>query len=82
MGWGCYKHEIDRGSDAWKTKVAEIAPADCKPWGRDGEVCPACHQEVVAEVQRLRKELFDRGVCPDCGSDSGCHECYGLAEYQ
>ena len=78
MSWGCYKHEMDRGSDAWQATVAEITPKDCKPWGRDGEVCPACHAELLTEVQRLREALIEHGVCPDCGSNHGCHECYGL----
>ena len=57
MGWGCYRHEWDRGSPAWKNKVAEITPEDCVPWGRDEEVCPACHEEVLIENEKLRKSL-------------------------
>ena len=68
MGWGCYVHKMDAGSESWAAKVAEITPENCVPWGRDGQVCPACHEEIVNEhaeladlVKTMRNELNQFG---------------------
>ena len=54
MGWGCYRHECDAGSEKWKKKIHELsqaqldgARAKCLPytWGRDMEICPWCWEE-------------------------------------
>ena len=65
MGWGCYVHEMDTGSDAWDAAVKEITPENCVPWGRDGQVCPSCHREMMVEraelislVKAMRNELY------------------------
>ena len=47
MGWGCYKHEADAGSILWQEKLAEITPDNCYPWGRDGQICPWCHERLT-----------------------------------
>lgn len=61
MGWGCYKHEWDAGSADWRTAAERIcnerlektARAD---WGRDGQICPKCYEELEAERDELRRQ--------------------------
>lgn len=65
MGWGCYRHEWDRGSENWRSKVAEITPRNCVPWGRDGEVCPACFEDALKLLRLLRDELRVFGPRPE-----------------
>jgi len=78
VGWGCYKHEWDAGSEAWREHLSELcermleAPGDLT-WGRDLEVCPKCWVELEmawrrqnAAVGALNKELGrDMGTVPD-----------------
>lgn len=47
MGWGCYLHEVDAGSEAWDKKIAEITPPEYDPWGRDEAVCPWCYEHLA-----------------------------------
>ena len=59
MGWGCSKHEMDRGSEAWKEKVAEVTPSECRPWGRDGA------KQVAASVRPARSNLRENLLYTD-----------------
>ena len=72
MGWGCYVHEWDAGSENW----LEYANNLCNErllahddWGRDGQICPKCYVEMAEELQYLRNQvrsLLDRiGEYPD-----------------
>jgi len=61
MGWGCYKHEWDAGSDNWmaairalcKRKLKESVP---RTWGRDLQICPACYEELESRMKQLEAE--------------------------
>ena len=53
MGWGCYKHESDAGSESWQKKIADITPENCDPWGRDGEICPWCYESTLERMNAL-----------------------------
>lgn len=61
MGWGCYKHEWDAGSENWDKVLSELC--DRKPeerpltFGRDNQVCPACFMEMERGVAALRAEV-------------------------
>ena len=59
MGWGCYRHEVDMGSEAAQEKLSALCDQKLneKPrtWGRDGAICPFCWEELEAEVIRLRE---------------------------
>lgn len=61
MGWGCYKHEADAGSESWQKKVTEMSNARLSvpthDWGRDGEVCPWCWEELEAKLAALLERL-------------------------
>ena len=48
MGWGCYKHEMDAGSDNWKADLESITPPAYHSWGRQEEICPKCFIEILA----------------------------------
>lgn len=63
MGWGCYKHEMDAGSEAWTEKLDALCDkklAEGKPtWGRDGQICPACWEELEKERDLLQAHFRD-----------------------
>lgn len=64
MGWGCYRHEIDADSDNWKKKVqAMLDGKGCHrqpfTWGRDGQVCPFCFDELERMHKIYSKALID-----------------------
>ncbi len=75
MGWGCYKHEWDHGSEDCQKKLDELIEAKLKEtprtWGRDGEICPACWEEyeriVKAAVALLSTLGSDDGYFPGAG---------------
>lgn len=58
MGWGCYKHECDAGSEKWKAKSAELSAKEEQKgfprWGRDEQVCPFCYEEAVEILEWIR----------------------------
>ena len=65
MGWGCYKHEWDAGSESWREYAAEmcnkhLAATNHADWGRDAQICPKCYDELIAQhaevVEYLRAE--------------------------
>lgn len=87
MGWGCYKHEADAGSDSWKEKAGELSEQKLESgratWGRDGEVCPWCWEELEEERDRFRKalETISKGAhnpmwCDDDTDECKCPEMY------
>lgn len=54
MGWGCYRHECDAGSENWKNKLEQLSQAQLDgsrsgrlphSWGRDVQICPWCWEE-------------------------------------
>ncbi len=70
MGWGCYRHEVDAGSEHWEKQIEKLLTenrrGNHKPpftWGRNGQVCPFCweelekikniYQKALGEIQRL-----------------------------
>ncbi len=78
MGWGCYKHEWDAGSESWREYLDELcermleAPSG-RTWGRDVEVCPKCWVEMerklletASALQILRRENgLEEGMLPN-----------------
>lgn len=57
MGWGCNKHEIDAGSDDWDAALERLCDRkllEKKSFGRDGQICPLCWEEMEDEVRALR----------------------------
>lgn len=80
MGWGCYAHEWDAGSDDWQKSLDELVERKLieKPptFGRDGEICPACYVELEAERDQLRRQRteFDcRYTLGNVADISGSH---------
>ncbi len=62
MGWGCYRHEVDMGSEAAQAKLKELCDARLgsrHDWGRDGAICPFCWEELEERNVRLRAALAD-----------------------
>ena len=57
MGWGCYRHEWDAESEEWKTKMELLCETKLREtprtWGRDGQICPACWEDLCAEYDAL-----------------------------
>lgn len=68
MGWGCYEHHWDEGSEAWKeyyTSLAEQMLERRETWGRDSAICPKCYlgivfalKEVVGQVSLTEPHLL------------------------
>lgn len=60
MGWGCYKHEWDKGSESWEKTLAELCERKLeespRTFGRDGQICPECWNELEKENSRLQHE--------------------------
>jgi len=58
VGWGCYKHEIDAGSEVWQRALDELCDQklDTKPltWGRDRAICPLCYVELEHNYKQLQ----------------------------
>jgi hypothetical protein len=56
MGWGCYKHEMDAGSEMWVDAKDRVVAQGLKngTFGRDDEICPLCYEEMSSELQRLK----------------------------
>lgn len=48
MGWGCYLHEMDDGSEQWKKLLEQLIAFEEQrgfpAWGRDEQICPACYR--------------------------------------
>ena len=73
MGWGCYRHEIDAGSENWKKKCAsmlEKGRAHVPPftWGRDEQVCPFCWEELEKIQKIYSKALADILLHPEASN--------------
>ena len=66
MGWGCYKHECDIGSEKSQEKLAELVQREedkgFPSWGRDAQICPFCYEEMENELHDLRKKVKDMEV--------------------
>jgi len=85
MGWGCYKHEIDAGSDTWERKMDSLAekklePGDRKSWGRDGEICPFCWEEMEIEHARYKKALEVLAGAPHVWERSVAQDALGMTK--
>jgi hypothetical protein len=70
MGWGCYRHEVDAGSENWEKKLKSLIPngrSHGKPfdWGRDGQVCPFCWEELEAVNRIYSKALAEINEKPE-----------------
>lgn len=61
MGWGCYKHEWDAGSENWRKFVVALCNRKLKEnprtFGRDGEVCPKCYLELQQALELDEKRV-------------------------
>ena len=63
MGWGCYKHEIDAGSENWNTQVDKLCSHEWdtqphKSWGRQLEICPFCVEEYRVRIKEAEDLFF------------------------
>lgn len=64
MGWGCYRHEVDADTENWNAQIDKLLPDGAshgKPfnWGRDGQVCPFCWEELEKIQKIYSKALSD-----------------------
>lgn len=64
MGWGCYKHEWDAGSEHWTRYLKVLANQKLRErphrsWGRDGQICPKCYVELEKENAALRARVAE-----------------------
>lgn len=57
MGWGCYKHEMDAGSEIWTEELAKLCEEKLKEnprtWGRNFSICPLCYIELEKALKDL-----------------------------
>ena len=57
MGWGCYKHEWDSGSEKWDKTLGELCDRKLteKPctFGRDKQICPSCYNELETALAAM-----------------------------
>lgn len=55
MGWGCYRHECDMGSEAATTALKMLVEREqdrhFPAWGRDEAICPLCYAELLNFAQ-------------------------------
>ena len=61
MGWGCYKHEWDAGSDNWQAYAKRLCTerldkTQRADWGRDCEICPKCFEEMETEATETTRQ--------------------------
>ncbi len=70
MGWGCYKHGWDAGSEAWRQAATDLSNRKLEAaergeepitFGRDGEVCPSCWIELEGRHKESVEAL--KGEC-------------------
>lgn len=84
MGWGCYRHEWDAGSDSWQKAANELCDRKLKEtprtFGRDGQVCPSCWNEAEAELATLRAKLAEAEQASN--NDATAYELARLARAQ
>lgn len=69
MGWGCYKHEFDAGSEEWEARMGPLCDRKLaeRPltFGRDNQICPACYEELEAKLKEINTENdILRGAMP------------------
>ena len=61
MGWGCYKHEWDAGSEDWAAFMSDLCDRQLektpRTWGRDSAICPKCWVEREALLRELRTKI-------------------------
>ena len=58
MGWGCYRHEMDSGSENWKKASAKVvAQAGNEHMARSETICPLCHAEKEADRAILEAKV-------------------------
>ncbi|SRR5579871_2038573 len=64
MGWGCYRHEVDAGSEHWEKKIESLLTENRRgnhkepfTWGRNGQVCPFCWEELEKIKNIYQKAL-------------------------
>ena len=57
MGWGCYRHEVDAGSVSWKRQMDLVTPLGT--FGRDGEICPFCWEELLTQASNCECGAVD-----------------------
>ena len=74
MGWGCYKHEMDAGSDAWGAAVRSVCDRKLaehpRSFGRNLEVCPLCYEDAEKRIAELEAALRLLGVIADAYDDN------------
>ena len=62
MGWGCYKHEWDAGSENWRAYAVKMCAEHLEKtshadWGRDAQICPKCYEETIAAHEQTLERL-------------------------
>lgn len=73
MGWGCTRHEVDAGSENWEKKVSSLIPngrshGEPFDWGRDGQVCPWCWEELERIQKTYSKALSEILLHPEASN--------------
>jgi hypothetical protein len=63
VGWGCYKHEMDAGSEQWiedkEALIEKKLAQKPKTFGRDGEICPRCFIEIEKALKFESKKTVN-----------------------
>ena len=92
MGWGCYKHKVDAGSNPWENKMEELCDSKLSKcpltWGRDLSICPFCYAELEFSWRRMEIALLkisNREHAETCAKelfagDCDCHVAISKAE--
>lgn len=66
MGWGCYKHEWDIGSEECQKEMEKLCNEQLEKhpgtWGRDLGICPLCYRELERIAQELSRFRDDVGA--------------------
>ena len=62
MSWGCYKHEVDAGSENWQEKMSELCQNQLddygyQNWGRQLAICPWCYSELKISHEQMLSML-------------------------
>lgn len=60
MAWGCYKHEWNISSEDCQAHLCKLVAREkikgFPTWGKDGQICPACYEELEANCEALKAE--------------------------
>ena len=74
MGWGCNRHEVDAGSARWREKLDELVDREEErgfpTWGRQGEICPFCYEELVTRLAELEDERDELQTAVELSQDA------------